>query len=267
VAVERELAPNLSGLVQYNYSKGENITRFVERNDTAFGCPWGSGLGADGSNGIACGSSGGGGLTSVESTGRSKYHGITFGVTKRWSNRFQGQVNYTMSWDKSDDDNERDPFTYRYISLADLDAEYGYSDRDQRHRLNGYVLWNAPSDVNVNFRYSFRSAQPLSLSASGQPSQAVFGPASDRIRADGTIVERNTGRKDNAYSSLDVRVSKEFKVSERLALEPIAEVFNLFGSKNFRQPSYGNLLFNFDGTISSGLGDPRQAQLGLRAIW
>jgi hypothetical protein len=267
VAVERELGANLAGLVQYNYSKGENITRFIERNDSAFGCPWGTGLGADGSNGISCGNSGSGGLTTVESTGKSKYQGVTLGLTKRWSNNFQGQVNYTMSWDKSDDDNERDPFTYRYIRLSDLDAEYGYSDRDQRHRLNGYILWNAPAAVNVNVRYSYRSAQPLSLNCAGAVSTQVFGPSSDRICNDGTIVERNTGRKDNAYSSLDLRLSREFKINDGFALEPIAEVFNVLGSKNFRQPSYGNLLFNFDGTIASGLGDPRQAQLGLRAIW
>ena len=176
-------------------------------------------------------------------------------------------MNYTLSWDKSDDDNERDPFTYRYIAYNNLDAEYGYSDRDQRHRLNAVLLWLAPGKVNVNLRYAYRSAQPLSLSATGAESQTVFGPASDRIRSDGTIVERNTGRKENEFSSLDLRLSREFPIGSRVRIEPILEVFNLFGSKNFKQPSYQNLVFNFDGTIASGLGDPRQAQLGMRLIW
>ncbi len=81
--------------VQYNYAKGEHITRFFEQNDTAFGCPWGTGLEPGGPNGISCGSSGGGGLTSVESTAKSSYNGLTFGLTKRWSNNYQFQVNYT----------------------------------------------------------------------------------------------------------------------------------------------------------------------------
>jgi len=266
-SVEREIASELALLVQYNYAKGEHITRFLEQNDTAFGCPWGTGIGADGTNGIACGTSGGGGLTSVESTAKSSYNGLTFGVTKRWSRNYQLQANYTLSWDKSDDDQERDPFTYRYIRYDNLDAEYGYSDRDQRHRLNAVLLWLAPGKVNVNMRYAYRSAQPLSLSATGAISQTVFGPGSDRIRADGSIVERNTGRKENEYSSLDLRLSREFRLSNRLRLEPIAEVFNLFGSKNYKQPSYQNLVFNFDGTIASGLGDARQMQLGARLIW
>ena len=259
--------PNLAALVQYTYAKGEHITRFFEQNDTAFGCPWGTGLGADGSNGLACGTSGGNGLASVEATGKSLYQGLTFGLNKRFSRSYQFQANYTLSWDKSDDDQERDPFTYRYIRYDNLDAEYGYSDRDQRHRLNAFLLWIAPAKVNVNLRYAYRSAQPLSLNASGGISQQVFGPSSDRIRADGTIVERNTGRKDNEYSSLDLRLSRDFRVSGRVSVEPILEVFNLFASKNYKQPSYQNLVFNFDGTIASGLGDPRQMQLGVKLLW
>jgi carboxypeptidase family protein len=265
--VEREVAPSLALLVQYNYAKGEHITRFIEGNDSAFGCPWGTGLGADGANGIACGTSGGGGLTVVQSSAKSQYHGLTLGVTRRWTKNFSLQANYTMSWDKSDDDNERDPFTYRYIRFDDLDAEYGYSDRDQRHRFNGFMLWEGPARVNVNVRYSYRSAQPQSLAADGSVSQAPFGPTSDRIRADGTIVERNIGRKDNVFSSLDLRLSREFRAGSMVRLEPIVEVFNLFNSKNLLAPQTTNLVFNFDGTIRSGLGDPRQAQLGLRVIW
>ena len=35
----------------------------------------------------------------------------------------------------------------------------------------------------------------------------------------------------------------------------------------FKDPASGGLLFNFDGTVRSGLGDPRQAQLGLRYLF
>ena len=39
------------------------------------------------------------------------------------------------------------------------------------------------------------------------------------------------------------------------------------GDANFRDPAATSLLFNFDGTIRSGLGDPRQVQAGLRWIF
>ena len=266
-AVEREVVPNLALLVQYNYAKGEHITRFLEGNDAAFGCPWSTGIGPGGQNGILCGSSGSAGLTVVQGTAKSQYHGVTVGLNRRWADNFQFQANYTMSWDKSDDDQERDPFTYRYIRYDNLDAEYGYSDRDQRHRFNSFALWQAPGRVNVNLRYSYRSAQPQSLAANGSVSQTPFGPTSDRIRADGSIVERNTGRKDNVYSSFDLRLSREFRAGGAVRVEPIFEVFNLFNSKNLLAPQTTNLVFNFDGTIRAGLGDPRQAQLGVRVIF
>jgi hypothetical protein len=48
------------------------------------------------------------------------------------------------------------------------------------------------------------------------------------------------------------------------SLEAMVEVFNLTNRVNNRNPSAPALLFNFDGSIRSGLGDPRRMQAGLR---
>ena len=261
LAVEREIASNLSLLVQYNHSKGVHVTRFLNGNDPLLGDgaapgPWGAGLAPGGFNGINT-------LTVVDSSAKSLYRGLTIGLNKKWSHNWQAQANYTLSKDLSDDDNERDPFTFRYARVTDLAAEYGLSDRDQKHRLNGFVLWNAPGDVNVNVRYSYRSAQPKSITRDGRDANT---PA-DRINPDGSVTQRNLGRKDNELSAIDLRLSREFAVGKSVKLEPIVEVFNLANSKNFRRPEVTNLIFNFDGTVQSGLGDPRQAQVGLRVIW
>ena len=279
---EQELIQDYAFLVKYNYAKGEHITRFRNLNDPlliggpgscTFACgPWSNGLGAGGTNGI-------GTLTVVESTAKSLYQGVTLGVTKRPTNNISFQAYYTYSKDKSDDDNERDPFTFRYAKITDLDAEYGYSDRDQRHRFNSWLLWNAPYGVDLNLRYSYRSAQPRSLScvvspafcgndAFGNPRfNAVAATPQDRINPDGSVTQRNLGRKDNEYSSLDFRLSKQFAIGNGMTLEPALDVFNLFNSKNFRRPEVTSLVFNFDGTVQSGNGDPRQMQLALRLLW
>ncbi|MHB1044932.1 MAG: TonB-dependent receptor [Thermoanaerobaculia bacterium] len=254
VGIEREVMKDYGVLVKYNYAKTTHLTRFINRNDALLGSPWSSGLNG-GPNGI-------GTLTVVESSARSLYQGITLGVSKRWSNDYQFQLNYTLSWDKSDDDNERDPFSFRYAKVTDLDAEYGYSDRDQRHRLNGVFVWKAPGDVNVNLRYSYRSAQPKSITRTG----ADANTPQDRINPDGTVTERNLGRKDNQFSSLDLRLSRSFDLGP-VQVEPILECFNVFNAKNLKRPEVTNLIFNFDGTVQSGLGDPRQVQLGLRVVF
>ena len=255
VSWEQEVVTNYAVLVKYNYAKGDQITRFVNRNDPLLGSPWSTGLGADGQNGI-------GTLTVVESTAKSLYHGLTLGLTRRPADNLQFQAYYTYSRDKSDDDNERDPFSFRYARVTDLDAEYSWSDRDQRHRFNGWMLWNAPMGVDLNVRYSFRSAQPKSITRTG----ADAGTPADRINPDGSVTRRNLGRKDNEYSSLDLRLAREFRFGG-IAIEPAVDVFNLFNSKNLRRPEVTNLIFNFDGTVQSGVGDPRQIQLGLRVIY
>jgi len=272
VSWEQEVIPDYSFLVKYNYAKGDHITRFTNRNDPLLGSPWSAGLGTDGKNGI-------GALTVVESSAKSLYQGVTLGVTRRPTNHIQFQVYYTYSKDKSDDDNERDPFSFRYAKITDLEKEYNYSDRDQRHRVNGWMLWNAPAGVDLNLRYSYRSAQPQSLSCvvseafcgkdafGGSRFMAIAATPADRINPDGSVTRRNLGRKDNRYSSLDLRLSKPFRLASGLTAEPAIDIFNLFNSKNPKHPEVTNLIFNFDGTVQSGIGDPRQAQVGVRLIW
>jgi outer membrane receptor for ferrienterochelin and colicin len=274
VSWEQELVKDYAFLVKYNYAKGDHITRFVNRNDPVlinapnactFACgPWSSGLGAGGGNGV-------GALTTVESSAKSLYQGVTLGITKRPSHNVQLQAYYTYSKDKSDDDNERDPFTFRYAKVTELDKEYSYSDRDQRHRFNSFLLWNAPYGVDLNLRYSYRSAQPKSITATGANAASPADRCS-KLRADGTcaadavVTRRNLGRKDNEYSSLDFRLSKQFAVGG-VTFEPALDVFNLFNAENFRRPEVTSLVFNFDGTVQSGNGDPRQMQLALRVLW
>ncbi|MFL6281299.1 MAG: hypothetical protein ACJ731_14375, partial [Vicinamibacterales bacterium] len=272
---EQELVQDYAFLIKYNYAKGEHITRFRNANDPllvnapatcTFACgAWSSGLGAGGGNGI-------GALTVVESTAKSLYQGVTLGVTRRPTHNVSFQAYYTYSKDKSDDDNERDPFSFRYAKVTDLDAEYGYSDRDQRHRVNSWLLWNAPYGIDLNLRYSYRSAQPKSITASGADAATPQDRCSARrpdgaCTIDAVVTQRNLGRKDNQFSSLDFRLSKQFPIGNGLTIEPALDVFNLFNSKNFRRPEVTNLVFNFDGTVQSGNGDPRQMQLALRVLW
>ncbi len=265
---ERQLTNDgLVAGIQYVHASTDFLTRFVNRNDAVFGSPWGSGLGADGTNGI-------GGLTVVESTAKSRYNGVTLSLRQVGNEDLQFQVNYTLSWDKSDDDNERDPFTFRYAAANNFDPEYNWSDRDQRHRFNLWLLAKLPGDIFLNNRFSYYSAQPVSESC-GPTAVNPFAPPAgdraiapaDRVCSDGSILTRNTLRKDNDFLSLDVRISRPFTFSNGQMVEAIVEIFNLTNASNFLDPASGGLLFNFDGTVQSGLGNPRQVQVGVRYVF
>jgi hypothetical protein len=127
----------------------------------------------------------------------------------------------------------------------------------------------------LNNRVSLYSAQPVSASCGPSPF-SPFAPAAgdratsaaDRNCANGSVQQRNTLRKDNKYFSWDIRISRSFPVGRPgQALEAIVEIFNVTGNDNFKDPAYGGLLFNFDGTIRSGLGDPRQLQVGAKWVF
>ncbi|NOT46746.1 MAG: hypothetical protein HOP17_03205, partial [Acidobacteria bacterium] len=239
-SVEREVFKNTSFLFAYNYAKSDRLTRFVNRGDARL------------YNGVAiferANGSGIGEIRSTESSARSLYQGLTFTLNKRFANRYQFQVNYLLSFDKSDDDNERDPFTFRYVDPRNLTPEYGYSDRDQRHRFNAFATFLLPYEINISPIIQYRSAQPTSVVNRG-----TFP----------NIVQRNTLRLDNQFLTFDVRASKSFKITEKVEIEGIFEAFNLFNNRNQRSLPRP-LTFNFDGTVTAGFGEPRQAQIGVR---
>ena len=258
---EKQIGGDLGFMLSYTHARTDNLTRFIDRNAAVFGSPWGSGAKALGT------------LTTVEASAKSRYDGVTVGLRRVLDPNFQFQVNYTLSFDKSDDDNERDPFTFRYAQADSLGKEYNWSDRDQRHRFNGWMVKHIGGGLFLNSRLSIYSAQPTSESCGPTPANP-FAPAqgqranapADRICANGSILQRNTLRKDNEYLSLDLGLTWPFTVG-RGRLELVAQMFNVTGSDNFRDPAATSLLFNFDGTLRSGFGDPQQVQIGAHWVF
>jgi hypothetical protein len=259
VAYERQLSAGLGASISFTHARGDRLTRFVNRNDAVFGNPFG-GFATGGPFDVNT-------LWTVESSAKSRYNGVTVGLRRVLDPNVQFEVNYTLSFDKSDDDNERDPFTLRYARVDSLGKEYNWSDRDQRHRVNGWLLSRIVG-FHVNNRVSYASAQPASETCVGnQPSGIRATSPAQRICGDGHVLQRNTIRKDNAYFSWDLSISRTFSVGQGRQLEALLEIFNVTGSDNFRDPASGTNYKNFDGTIRSGLGDPRQLQAGLRWIF
>jgi hypothetical protein len=264
VGYEREIGRGVAAGLSYTHARTDHLTRFLNTNDPVFGSPWLTGL--PGGNGIS--NSPTGGLTTVQSTAKSRYNGITAELRRTSGAHLQFQLNYTLSFDKADDDNERDPFTYRYARPDSLGKEYNWSDRDQRHRFNAWVLAILPGDIYMNNRLSAYSAQPASeVCGPGNvgTGERASQPA-QRICADGHVLQRNTIRRDNAYFSWDIRVSKPFNVG-RGALELIFEAFNVTNHDNFKDPATAGTFLVFDGTVRSGLGEPRQFQAGVRYLF
>lgn len=268
---DRTLPYDLKCTFSFNYNNTVHILRVVNRNEPEFigdyaadgrklfngtepfSKPDGSGIGA---------------LSTSESSARSLYRGFIFSLEKPFRRRFGLGLNYTLSWDRSDDDTESDPFLFEYADVTDFKPEYNYSDRDQRHRLNAYTFLNLPYSFIVTTTFQMRSSSPYSILLPYDANED--GNLDDRPFVNGKDIGRNSARYDNQYYSWDIRLKREF-VFEHVQMEATADVYNLLNNSNLRgcgtvQPTcqQDSLLFNFDGFIRSNFGTPREAQLGVR---
>jgi hypothetical protein len=226
VQFEQEVAHDLSVYFDFTHSKGVHLTRFLNYGTTGLFPTLGD-------------------VFVTSAVGKSLYNGFTVGMRKRFTKRYQFEWNYVLSKDKDDDSNERDPFTDRSFNINNLSLDYALSDRDIRHKFNFFSFVQMGWGLEGNFRVQARSAQPIT-------------PA---VR---TATNRNSLRKDNKYFSFDWRLQRPFKFGERYALTPVVEMFNTFNNANNINPLSTPGLFNFDGFLRQGVGDPRQVQLAIR---
>jgi hypothetical protein len=226
VQFEQQLGEDWSFYTDFTHTKGVHLTRFINLNRVGLFPGFGD-------------------VFVTSAVGKSNYNGFTVGMRKRFSKRYQLEWNYTLSKDKDDDSNERDPFTDRSFDPLNLSLDYALSDRDIRHKFNFFTFINLGWGFDGNFRIQGRTAQPIT-------------PA---VR---TATNRNTLRKDNEYFSFDWRIQRPIKLNERFSLIPVIEMFNTFNNANNINPLTSPGLFNFDGFLRQGVGDPRQVQLALR---
>ncbi len=210
-----------------------------------------------------------GNVSRFESSGRSRYDALVVAFNRRATRWTSLRVSYTLS--KAIDDAGNFFFSSPQNNF-DLGDERGPSDNDQRHRFTLSGTLEAPRAENasafrralegfeLSYIFTYASALPFNiLTGNDRNFDTNFNdrPAS---------VGRNTGRGFSS-ASLDLRLARKFRLTERLGLEAIAEGFNVLNRANLQLPN------NVYGTGAQPLpafgrptaaGDPRQIQLGLR---
>jgi hypothetical protein len=115
-----------------------------------------------------------------------------------------------------------------------------------------FGYFELPWSLRLNSRVQARGAQPITPS-----------PRS----LNGVDRGRNTERKDNEYFSFDWRLSRAFVIGDSLEILPTIEMFNTFNNDNNINPLTTPALFNFDGFLRTGVGDPRQVQLSIKVVF
>ena len=210
-----------------------------------------------------------GNISRFESSGNSSYDGMVVSLNQRAASWASLRVSYTLS--KTIDDAGNFFFSSPQDNFNVRD-ERGLSDNDQRHRLviSGSLEvpdHKKPSSLQKIFcgfqmGYIFTYASRLPFNVLLGSDRNLDTNNNDRPRGIG----RNTGQGFD-FASLDLRLSRKFRLTERVDLQFLAEGFNVLNRSNFGVPN---------NTIGSGATplptfgqptasfDPRQFQFGMR---
>lgn len=207
-----------------------------------------------------------------KSIGDSYYDGFTLAWVERpvsWGNF---RVSYTVS--KAIDDVGQFFFSSPQNNF-NIAADRARSDNDQRHRLVASGTLNTPTTPANSFWTRLRNGFLLSsiltynsaLPFNVQTGSDNNGDTNTNDRP--ARLGRNTGEGFSALS-LDVRLSRSFRLTERFRLEGLAEAFNVLNRTNRQLPNniFGNGAYPGSPSPAFGaptaVGDPRELQLALR---
>jgi outer membrane receptor protein involved in Fe transport len=210
------------------------------------------------------------GVVNIESSVKTKYDGLLLSVEKRLARGYMLRASYTLSKSFNYANDDQIPFASGPLDPNNLRLEYGPAPNDQRHRFSLSGVFELPGNFTL---------APIWTMASGVPMDILLPDASTRIpyvqrnaggrlfhtgaELNGFINQVNAGggvngtllplvgdeaRFNDRFNSFDARLSRSFRISEGVRLEPIVEVFNLFnvtnvlGISNVNYSGFSNVL-------------------------
>lgn len=206
----------------------------------------------------------------LESAVNTHYDALFLTVDHKFSNHFNLHSAYTLSKSLNYANDDQIPFANGPIDPTDLHREYGPTPNDQRHR------WVTAATVSLPYGIQF---SPLWTLASGVPMDIQLPDGSSRVPE----MQRNAGGREfhnaaelnafitqlnaaggsngtllplvspnakfgDSFNSFDMRLSKTFRLGDRMSLEVLGECFNVFnttnvlGVSNTNYSGYNNVL-------------------------
>lgn len=224
-----------------------------------------------------------GAINVVRSLGKNWYNGMLVEIRRSFSGQGSFRLSYTLakaenlsgSGDGGGGGAESiGPFTgARLANQFDLDSNRGTSPTDQRHRIVISGIWEPKWRPIRGFLlsgiYVLESGRPLAALVSGAnlPFQT---PDGTQWNGYGGLLGQSgqnflpTIARNSYYGlwnrKLDLRLSRTFRITERLRVEGLAEAFNIFNTPNYTD--YNTTIY---GPVATAVTTPLSAPVQLQA--
>jgi carboxypeptidase family protein len=165
---------------------------------------------------------------------RSGYNGFALQLQHSFSRRFELTVNYVLAHATTWGATIGELFDYVNGVSNVLDpfgpGDHGPSGEDIRHRFVLVGVLQLPGKLELSTLSQFESARPFTMATPVDVNNdGVVG--NDRAVVNGvqTTVDEFRGR---PFYQVDLRISRNIALGERVTLRPFAEFFNLFDRQN-----------------------------------
>jgi outer membrane receptor protein involved in Fe transport len=251
--VEQQLGEHATVSVGYQYLRGENLIISINQNVPS--CV------ASGTNNGCRPNPAFANNSQYSSAARSNYHALSVSFVQRptaWGNY---RVSYTLSKSMN---NVGENFFSSPIDPFDLDKDWGRSDDDQRHRLVVSGSVNSHG-FQVSGMMQAYSALPLNITSGVTTIQGTAG----RPIVDGAFIPRNSGT-GASFFSVGARISRSFRIRDRVSVEGLLEAFNLTNHRNVvsYNANFGSGAYPASPSATFGqvlaVSEPRSLQLAAR---
>jgi hypothetical protein len=266
IEVERQVGARRTVSAGYSYIRGLNLIMSVNQNVPS--C-------------VASGTNNGcrpipdyANNSQYSSVAESNYHGLHLSFSERPASWGYYRVSYTLSKSMN---NVGENFFSSPIDPFDLMKDWGRSDDDRRHMLvvtGGVNTSMEPASTawerlingfQLSGMVQAYSALPFNITSGVTTIQGTAG----RPIVNGEFIERNAGVGDDFFT-LNLRLSRSFRLGGRTRAEGLVEVFNLTNRRNdvTRNSNFGAGAYptNPSPTFNqiTAVGDARSLQLGVR---
>ncbi len=218
------------------------------------------------------------GIVNIESSVKNWYDGLLISVQKRHSNHFSFNASYTLSKTFTFSNDDQIPFQAGPLDPNNLNLEKGPAPNDERHRFTLAALFDLPLGFQLSPIYTTTSGVPFDIVLPNGTTRIPYiqRNAAGRQFKTGTdlnefITQINAGggiagvgllplvndnlRFGDSFQSFDLRLTKTFTIGDRLKVQGIAEVFNLFNVTNIRGVTNVNYS-GFQNTLIRDSQDP-----------